>query len=100
MIDLTKEVWLTDGMAAVFSSTTKTDGKYYAEICNLEHGYWGDATVTFDDIYALAKFLAHAPDMYRLLKSIAETKKCSLKAINALLAQFECEQLVGATPNS
>ena len=95
MIDLLKEVWVMDGIAAVFSKTTKTDGKYYTEICNLEHGYWGNANVTTDDIYALAHFLTHAPDMYRLLKSIVETKKCSLKAINSLLSNIEWE---GFTP--
>ena len=41
------------------------------------------------NVCANANLIAHAPDMYRMLKSILETKKCSLQAVKALVNEIE-----------
>lgn len=92
MFDLLKENWVQDGIAAVFSTTTRSkgcDGDYCTEICDLDTGYWGDVDLEMGDICAMAKLIAHAPDMYRLLHSIAATKTASLNQVKALLAEIE-----------
>ena len=88
MFDLLKEKWVQDGVAAVFSETIKTYEGYNAEICDLDTGFWETDEVDMDDIASMANLIAHAPDMYRMLHSIATGKEVSLKDINALLAEI------------
>ena len=91
MLDLLKEKWVQDGIAAVFSETIKTYEGYNTEICDLDDldtGCWETDDVDMDDIASMANLIAHAPDMYRMLHSIATSKTASLNDINALLAEI------------
>ena len=92
MVDLLQEEWEVDGVAAVFSKTTKTrdaDGKEYGtQICDLDTGCW-EADVDMSDICAFSRLIAAAPEMYQLLTRIHSNEKVSSHEIVAVLKKIE-----------
>ena len=89
MVNLLNEVWERDGVAAVFRRRSEDfeyeDGENNDGICDLDHGCWENEHLDIDDICAFADLIAAAPDMYRMLHSIVDSKKASIKDIKALL---------------
>lgn len=88
MIDLLKEKWVQDG-CAVYSETIKNVEGYSVQICDMDEGYWDTDEIDGNDMGAFASLIAHAPDMYRMLHSIATAKTASIKEIRALLAAIK-----------
>ena len=87
-MDLLNEKWIQDG-GAVYSETLKNYEGDNVLICDLDEGYWDTDEVDRFDIGAMANLIAHAPDMYRMLKSMATSKKATLKDINTHLEAIE-----------
>ena len=89
MVNLLNEVWERDGVAAVFHRRSEDheyeDGEKFDTICDLDDGCWENEHLDMDDICAFADLIAAAPDMYRMLQSIVDNKKASIKDIKALL---------------
>ena len=89
MVNLLTEIWERDGTAAVFRRRSEDyeyeDGEKYDEICELDHGCWENEHLTMNDIRAFADLIVAAPAMYRMLQSIVDNKKASIKDIKALL---------------
>ncbi len=89
MVNLLNEVWERDGVAAVFRRRSEDheyeDGEKFDNICDLDDGCWENEHLDMDDICAFADLIAAAPDMYRMLQSIVDNKKASIKDIKALL---------------
>ena len=88
MVDLLQEEWEVDGVAAVFSKTTKDDEGYSLRICDLDNGCW-EADVDMDDICAFSRLIAAAPAMYRLFKKMEYSGEGRVKEINALLKTID-----------
>ena len=89
MVNLLNEVWERDGVVAVFRRRSENheyeDGEKFDNICDLDDGCWENEHLDMNDICAFADLIAAAPDMYRMLQSIVDNKKASIKDIKALL---------------
>ena len=90
-MELLTEKWKLGFGYEIYSSTLKGKDGDGVLICDL-YKSWQDAdTEELDtaDLSQFASLIAAAPEMYRILKKIEQTKKASLTKIRTLLDAIE-----------